>query len=233
MATIIEQQTVRDEEKTFADLAVFVKPPLSTDRLTFEQARKVAAGASFELIDGKIVLKGAEDKHADAHGLLCGLLGQYFLTNPIGCVRLSFTLRLPLDNPYEARTPDLSVILNENLMEERYGSRAPDLAIEILSRDDDRNALFEKAKLYLANGSRVVWIADPYQKAVMVITPQGRQWVTEVLTCQELLPGFAVNVEDIFAWPAGANGGGMNPAPVITKKCLVLSRCAYYISKAK
>jgi Uma2 family endonuclease len=134
--------------------------------------------------------------------LLCGLLGQYFLTNPIGRVRLSFTLRLPPDDPYEARTPDLSVILNENLREEDYGSRAPDLAIEILSRDDDRNALFEKAKLYLENGSRVVWIADPYQKGVKVITSAGRHWVTDMLTCPELLPGFAVNVQDIWAWPA-------------------------------
>ncbi len=94
------------------------------------------------------------------------------------------------------------MILNENLKEERYGSRAPDIAIEILSRDDDRNALFEKVKLYLENGSRVVWIGDPYQKGVMVITPNNRHWITDTLTCPELLPGFAVNVEDIFSWPA-------------------------------
>jgi Uma2 family endonuclease len=202
MAGVIEQQAVCDDEKMFAELSASRKPPLSTSRLTFEQARKVAAGASFELIDGKIVLKGAEDKHADAHGLLCGLLGQYFKTKPMGRVRLSFTLRLPPDNPYEARTPDLSVILNENLREEDYGSRAPDIAIEILSRSDDRNALFEKAKLYLDNGSRVVWIVDPYQKGVMVITPNSRHWITDTLTCPELLPGFSVNMQDIFAWPA-------------------------------
>ncbi|MCI0554701.1 MAG: Uma2 family endonuclease [Anaerolineae bacterium] len=100
--------------------------------------------------------------------------------------------------------PDLSVILNEHLEEERYGTRAPDLAIEILSRDDDRNALFEKAKLYLENGSRVVWIVDPYQKGVMVVTANERRWVADTLTCPELLPGFSVNVQDIFAWPAAA-----------------------------
>jgi Uma2 family endonuclease len=115
---------------------------------------------------------------------------------------MEFTLLLWPENPYEARTPDLSVILNENLREENYGTRAPDLAIEILSRDDDRNALFEKAQLYLENGSRIVWIVDPYQKGVMVIAANERLWVTDTLTCPELLPGFSVNVQDIFAWPA-------------------------------
>jgi Uma2 family endonuclease len=114
---------------------------------------------------------------------------------------MEFTLLLWPENPYEARTPDLSVILNENLREENYGTRAPDLAIEILSRDDDRNALFEKAQLYLENGSRIVWIVDPYQKGVMVVTANERRWVTDTLTCRELLPGFSVNVQDIFEWP--------------------------------
>ena len=82
------------------------------------------------------------------------------------------------------------------------GSRAPDLAIEILSRDDDRNALYEKATLYLDNGSRVVWIVDPYQKGVMVITDNERYWVTDTLTCPELLPGFSINVQTIFSWPS-------------------------------
>ncbi|MGH7453029.1 MAG: Uma2 family endonuclease [bacterium] len=88
------------------------------------------------------------------------------------------------------------------MCDESYGSRAPDLAIEIFSRDDDRNALFEKAKLYLENGSRMVWIVDPHQKGVMVITDNERRWVTDTLTCPELLPGFSVKVQDIFSWPA-------------------------------
>jgi Uma2 family endonuclease len=201
MAAVVEPQAARDEEKIFADLSAFVKPPLANGRLTFEQANKLAAGASFELIHGKLIIKAADDEHADAHALVCGVLGEYFKANPSGRVRMEYTLLLWPDNPYEARTPDLSVILNENLREERYGTRAPDLAIEILSRDDDRNALFEKAKLYLENGSRIVWIVDPYQKGVMVVDANGRRWVTDTLTCPELLPGFSVGVQDILAWP--------------------------------
>jgi len=204
MAAVIEPQAALDEEEMFADLSASLKPPSTTGRLTFEQATKLADGASFELIHGELIIKAADAEHADAHARACGFLGEYFKANPIGHVLMEFTLLLWPNNPYEARTPDLSVILNENLREEDYGSRAPDLAIEILSRDDDRNALFEKAQLYLENGSRVVWIIDPYQKGVMVITPNDRQWVTDTLTCPELLPGFSVNVQDLWAWPAAA-----------------------------
>jgi len=202
MAAVIEPQAALDDEEMFADLSASRKPPSAKGKLTFEQATGLADGASFELIHGKLIIKAADAQHADAHARVCGFLYEYFNANSVGHVLMEFTLLLWPDNPYEARTPDLSVILNENLREENYGTRAPDLAIEILSRDDDRNALFEKAKLYLENGSRVVWIVDPYQKGVMVVDAKSRRWITDMLTCPELLPGFSVNVQDIWAWPA-------------------------------
>ncbi|MGH7453028.1 MAG: hypothetical protein ACRENG_16890 [bacterium] len=110
MAAVIEQQATRDEEKIFADLSAFVKPPLANGRLTFEQANKLAAGASFELIHGKLIIKAADAQHADAHARVCGFLYEYFKANPVGHVLMEFTLLLWPNNPYEARTPDLAVI---------------------------------------------------------------------------------------------------------------------------
>jgi len=197
MAAVAEPQAVRENERMITESFASPKPPATT-RLTFEQATRLANGRLFELIQGRMIFKMPDDQHADAQGALCIELGIYFKANPIGRVRPEYMLRLWPENPYEGRMPDLSVILKENFKQERYGSRAPDLAIEILSRDDDRNALFEKARLYLENGSRVVWIVDPFQKGVMVITPDGRHWVTDTLTCPELLPGFSITVKDIF-----------------------------------
>jgi len=197
MAAVIEQQAVREDERTIIESFASPKPPPTT-KLTFEQATRLANGRLFELIQGRMVFKMPDDQHADAQGILGGELYIYFKTNPIGRVRPEYMLRLWPENPYEGRMPDLAVILKENFRKERYGSRAPDLAIEILSRNDDRNTLIEKAKLYLENGSRFVWIVDPFQKGVMVITANERRWVTDTLTCQELLPGFSINVQDIF-----------------------------------
>jgi len=201
MAIVVEPQAVLEDEQLIAESWASPQSPPLTERLTFEQANKLAAGRLFELIEGRMVFKMPDKQHADAQGILGGELYLYLKANPIGVVRPEYMLRLWPDNPYEGRMPDLAVILNKNLKEERYGSRAPDLAIEIVSRDDGWSALFEKAELYLENGGRVVWIVDPYQKGVMVITSNDRRWVTDTLTCPELLPGFSINVKDIFAWP--------------------------------
>ncbi|MGH7492777.1 MAG: Uma2 family endonuclease [bacterium] len=178
------------------------QPTPSVARLTLDQAAKLAEGRSFELIDGRVVFKMADNKHSDAQGLLCSELVNYFRANPIGRVRPEFTHRLWPENPYEARTPDLSVILNENFKEERYGSRAPDLAIEIISHDDAWSALFEKADLYFEKGSRIVWFVDPYRQGVTIVTPDDQRWVKDILTCPEMLPGFSVKVQNIFNWPS-------------------------------
>jgi Uma2 family endonuclease len=203
MSTVVETwATLEEPFPAFEPIAPPFKAVPPPTRLTLEQALKVTAGRIFELIDGRIVYKMPNDKHADAQGRLGGKLFVYFDANPIGRVRTEYMLRLWPEDKYESRTPDLSVILNESFKEEEYGTRAPDLAIEIVSRYDRWTDLLEKAKLYLSNGSRVVWIVDPYQQAVVVLTPDDQRWVKDTLTCPELLSGFSIPIKDIFNWPA-------------------------------
>jgi Uma2 family endonuclease len=203
MATVVEHDVALEEEREVIESIQTQKPAPPTTKLTLEQANKLAAGRPFELIKGRMVFKMPDYPHARAQSRLCAKLVNYFETNPIGQVLTELTHRLWPDNPHEGRLPDLSVILNENLREdERYPTRAPDLAIEIISRDDVWTDLFEKAELYFEKGSRVVWFVDPIQKCVVVVTPNDRKWIKDILTCPELLPGFSVNVQDIFTWPA-------------------------------
>ncbi|NUO82967.1 Uma2 family endonuclease [candidate division KSB1 bacterium] len=202
MSTAIAQMDPPREEQ-------FISPPPpkpAPAKLTWQQAEKLAAGRPYELINGRMIFKMPDNKHSDTHGLLCGLLFAYFKGNPIGRVRPEYMLHLWPEKPHEGRMPDLSVILNESLREESYGSRAPDLAIEIVSPNDTWSELFEKARLYLAKGSRVVWIVDSEEQAVMVITTNDRLWVKDTLTCPELLPGFSVPVQEIFVWPSTPAG---------------------------
>ena len=85
---------------------------------------------------------------------------------------------------------------------EKYAIQAPDLAIEIASDDDKVSAVFAKARLYLEKGSRMVWIVFPSEKRAMIMTPAEWRWESETLTCPELLPGFSVEVAQLFSWPA-------------------------------
>jgi hypothetical protein len=41
-------------------------------------------------------------------------------------------------------------------------------------------------------------LSDSYE---LILTPTGRRWEYETLTCPELLPGWSLNLKKIFNWP--------------------------------
>lgn len=170
--------------------------------LTLEQANKLANGQPFELIKGRMVFKMPDYNHAQTQSLLCIEIGAYLKQTPVGRVLTELTHRLWPENAHEGRMPDLSIILNEHLEPgERYPTRAPDIAVEIISSDDAWTKLFEKAKIYFEKGSREVWLIDPYEKGVLVLTPTARRWEWNTLASPELLPGLQIELSQIFAWP--------------------------------
>ena len=202
MATVAEQEMIVEEKRPVRKAKTPKKSSRTTPKLTLEQAEKLAEGRSYELIDGRMVFKMPDYEHAQTQALLVAKLIIYFISNPIGRAVTEFTHRLWPDKPHEGRVPDISVILNENFEEaKRYATRAPDIAIEIISRDDVWTALFEKAKLYLDKGSRQVWVVDPYEKSMLIVTPDDRRWVEETLTCPDILPDFSLKIKEIFVWP--------------------------------
>ena len=193
MSTVVEEYAVLPDESRVT--------PSSPIKLTLEQANKLADGKPFELINGRMIFKMPDYGHARAQSRLSKALGNYFDANPIGEVLTELTHRLWPENPHEGRLPDLSIILNEHLQEgECYPTRAPDIAIEIISHDDPWTELFQKARLYFEKGSREVWFIDPFEQGVLVLTPTSRRWVWDTLV-SELLPGFQVEVKNIFARP--------------------------------
>jgi Uma2 family endonuclease len=209
MATVREQEvltaatipSVRTNYRESLAPEEDLRPEERTD-LTIEEAEELAQGEPFELIDGRMVFKMPDRKHSRIQIALGSKLYNYFEQNPIGEVLTEFSLRLWPENVHRLPTPDIAVFLNENILEEeKYATRAPDLAIEIVSDDDRATAMFAKARMYLEKGSRVVWIVFPSEQSVVVMTPTERRWESETLTCPELLPGFSVKISEIFSSP--------------------------------
>ncbi len=201
MAEILEQEPVAIAPRFIEKETFLVGGPVDQQLpLTIAEAEELAQGRSFELIDGRMVFKMGDRKHSEAQTVLIAAFFNYLESNAIGKVYGEFSVRLWPESNHNFRTPDVSVFLNESLHpEERYETQAPDLAIEIVSDDDRATLLFEKARLYLEKGSKVVWIVFPSEKSVVVITPNTRRWESEVLTCPELLPGFSLAVEKLFS----------------------------------
>jgi Uma2 family endonuclease len=101
-----------------------------------------------------------------------------------------------------AYVPDLVYVANDRLTGDRYLRTAPDLAVEIVSPDQDMARLSDKIQFSLLNEVRLVWVIDPVAATIAVLAPgqEGRTLTTgETLDGGEVLPGLSVGVDDIFA----------------------------------
>ena len=84
----------------------------------------------------------------------------------------------------------------------RAFSRAPDLAVEVLSPGDRASEVLEKVQDWLAAGCLAVWVVDPKKQTVTVYDNNHtvvRLRSTDTLSGGDLLPGFSVPVADLFA----------------------------------
>jgi Uma2 family endonuclease len=79
---------------------------------------------------------------------------------------------------------------------------APDLAIEVLSRTNTAAEMRRKRGEYFEAGVVLVWMVDPGKRRVTVFTsPEDSVTYgsSEILDGGNVLPGFALAVDDIFA----------------------------------
>jgi Uma2 family endonuclease len=76
------------------------------------------------------------------------------------------------------------------------------LAVEVVSPNDRIDDVVEKVQEYLAAGARLVWVALPRSKSIMVYHPNGEIKILregEELQGEDVLPGFVCRLKQIFA----------------------------------
>jgi Uma2 family endonuclease len=101
-----------------------------------------------------------------------------------------------------AYVPDLVCVLNAHLPVPRYLHCAPDLAVEVLSPDQNWAQFLDKIQFYLLNGVRLIWVFDPATSTVTVEALGEEARILrpgDTLDGGDVLPGFSVPVADIFA----------------------------------
>jgi Uma2 family endonuclease len=172
---------------------------------TVDEFERIADSAEnrdrlLELIDGEIIEKVPTEKHGMCVGNIYGHLWNDVRIRRSGRVVMEVRYRNPEDRR-NARIPDVSYTSgNEPPVEKGSVPRMPDLAVEVKSPDDSLKTMRQKARYYLANGSKMVWLVDPQRRFVEVYTSDDEQMLFEgdVLDGGEVLPGFQMNVSDIF-----------------------------------
>ena len=93
---------------------------------------------------------------------------------------------------WDALTPD---------QRRRFPPIAPDFVIELRSATDELADLQAKMQEYIANGVKLGWLIDPFNRTVTIYRPnQPIELLTAPLTVsgEPLLPGFEFDLSQIF-----------------------------------
>lgn len=157
----------------------------------------------FELIEGVIVEKAMPtDEHSLIVGVVLYFLAGYALERGLGLPGPESRFRVP-GNLRNTRQPDLSMILDPDAPITTRGAspRAPDVIVEVRAPDENYDDLRDKARWYVANGVRLVWLVFPRPRIVEVYRPGAP---SEILTADDslegydALPGFALPAARLF-----------------------------------
>jgi len=100
--------------------------------------------------------------------------------------------------------PDLSIVCNPEILDDKGCNGAPDMIIEILSPSSVKLDRWDKYMLYEKAGVKEYWIADPINESVEVYLKEGEQFkLYGVYTKNEIvsvstLVDFEIDLNQIF-----------------------------------
>ncbi len=154
--------------------------------------------------NGEDIKKMATGKHSRTSARLVGFLLPFVDQNKLGNVLDSSALYNFNDN-MPRRQPDISFISLEKLPEipDETLTVAPDLAAEVVSKNDIASEVLAKVKQYQQAGVRLVWIIYPSIKVVDVYRLKDgfksqRLIETDALDGEDVIPGFSLPVGKLF-----------------------------------
>ena len=160
----------------------------------------------YELRRGALRRQPPHDEPAGRYGsMLLFVLADFARRQRVGVVYTSDTGFLLESDPDTVFAPDVAFLTRDRVpTEDRPGffPGAPDLAVEVVSPSDTAEEVREKVDDYLRLGTRLVWVVYPRTKRVAVYRVDGsvRELTgDDVLEGEDVVPGFAYRVADIFA----------------------------------
>jgi Uma2 family endonuclease len=182
--------------------------PATTALITAEQffdLPEPTDGSKQELVRGEVVtMPNPGFEHGEVQLQVGFLIKSFLKANPIGrAVTESGTVTER--KPDTVRGPDVSFYSAARLplgqRVQKYHTEVPDLCAEVVSPSNSLRKLKDKAKEYLFAGVRAVWIVDPEDRTVTIVTEPLESRVLEAgatLDGGDVLPGFSCKVAEFF-----------------------------------
>lgn len=166
-----------------------------------------AALGPSELVRGDVrVMTAASAAHGIVAGAIFAALNAFVEAHSLGvCFPDNTGFHLP-GLGETVRSPDASFVEASKLPPNGIGAgwvpAAPDLVVEVISPNETASELEARLRDYFAAGTRLAWIIDPASRAVSVRGgADGERFlsVTDLLDGGDVLPGFSLRVEKLFA----------------------------------
>ena len=169
---------------------------------TFEEWSEMNNNEKIELIDGTLYMMSEPSRrHQKVSTNLIVELGTFLKGNKCELYHDPFMVRL---NEKTVVHPDISIICDENKLNDHGCVGAPDLIIEILSPSNAGNDIFTKYNQYLMAGVKEYWIVDPIKNVVTVYILQNDDYEFTVYRKNDsitvyVLPDCKIDLNIIFA----------------------------------
>ena len=156
-----------------------------------------------ELVNGEVIVMSPSGYEADEVAVeMAAQLRNWVKPRKLGRVTGS-SAGFVLPNS-DTRAPDVSFVLAERLRRSprAFAELAPDLMVEVKSPTDSLTNLRAKIDEFLELGTRIGILVNP-EKEWVEIRCSGQEPVMlhngDILTVPDLLPGWEVKVEDLWA----------------------------------
>ncbi len=174
-------------------------------KITPEELLEMPDSKRYELVDGKLVEREMGFHSSRVGGQVYRLISNYGEENGLGWAMPADASYQCFADPLKVRRPGASFIRKGKLPGEQFPQGhcpiAPDLAVEVLSPNDNGNDVEEKLAEYLEAGVSLVWVFYPRTRSVHVYRANGhpeRLTEEDLLTGEEVFPGFSCMVSECF-----------------------------------
>ncbi|HET6572519.1 MAG TPA: Uma2 family endonuclease [Fimbriiglobus sp.] len=178
--------------------------------ITPDEFEQMSGMDGFELVDGEPKEKGMGLESSWVQSQIGHLLRQWVSGGSHGWVFESEAGYICFPHrPKLVRKPDASFVRHgrfpDNQLPRGYGRLVPDLAVEVVSPNDEYREVEDKVNDYLLVAVPMVWVVNPPCRSVYVYLATGvirRLTANDELIGDPILPGFHVRVADLFPPPA-------------------------------
>jgi Uma2 family endonuclease len=169
----------------------------------FARRPQPADGSREELVRGEVeTMPSPKGIHGIVQVRFSRKIGNFVDDHKLGWVASESGVILDRD-PDTVRGPDVFFhsLARQPAPPEDYFEIPPDLAVEVLSPDDRPGKVRDKITQYLVSGVRLVWVADPESRTIIVYSgklPGTKLGEADTIDGGDVLPGFTARVADFF-----------------------------------